>query len=71
MGRGGSNSLWPPDITVITCRRKQPLSCREQLLAQRVKHVVHAIACTTCLKQIGRSKDYWVVAIDYIALEQP
>jgi hypothetical protein len=47
---------------------KQSLSCREQLLAQRVKHVCFS---QTCLKQIGRSKDYWVVAIDYIALEQP
>ena len=47
---------------------KQSLSCREQLLAQRVKHVCYS---QTCLKQIGRSKDFWVVAIDYIALEQP
>jgi len=47
---------------------KGSLSCREQLLAQRVKQVC---VSQTCLKQIGRSKDFWVCAIDYIALEQP
>jgi hypothetical protein len=36
---------------------KRSLSCREQWLAQRVKHAVHALAWSTCLKQIGRSKD--------------